>query len=260
MSAAAHDAERQPWQLQSSAGEELGVLEALLDTRAAGAGPTAVALEGEAGIGKSTLWREAVAAARARELRVLTARAAETECNFAYAGLGDLLDGLLPEVLPALTPPQRRALEVTLLGRRRDGSACGSARARCRRTERAAAACRGRARAGDRRPPVARRAVCARARVRRASAAGNAPAADLDASARGSAHALAVGGGARGGPSCTASTGGIAERRSAAPNRREPLREGAAEADAASVARSLRWEPVLRPRAGPRARLRGWWA
>jgi DNA-binding CsgD family transcriptional regulator len=95
--------------------EELGVLEALLDTRAAAHGSTAVALEGEAGIGKSTLWREAVEAARARGLRVLTARAAETERNFAHAGLGDLLDDLLPEVLPALTPPQRRALEVTLL-------------------------------------------------------------------------------------------------------------------------------------------------
>jgi DNA-binding CsgD family transcriptional regulator len=95
--------------------EELGVLEALLDTRAAARGSTAVALEGEAGIGKSTLWQEAVAAAEARGLRVLTVRAAETERNFAHAGLGDLLDDLLPDVLPALTPPQRRALEVALL-------------------------------------------------------------------------------------------------------------------------------------------------
>ncbi len=102
--------------------EELGVLEALLDTRAAAHGPTAVALEGEAGIGKSTLWRKAVEAARARGLRVLTAQAAETERNFAHAGLGDLLDDLLPEVLPALTPPQRRALEVTLLVADEDGA------------------------------------------------------------------------------------------------------------------------------------------
>ena len=36
--------------------EELGVLEALLDARAVAHGPTAIALEGEAGIGKSTLW------------------------------------------------------------------------------------------------------------------------------------------------------------------------------------------------------------
>ena len=95
--------------------EELGALEALLDVRAAAHGPTAVALEGEAGIGKSTLWREAVEAARARGLRVLTARPAETERTFAHAGLGDLLDDVVPEVLPTLTPPQRRALEVALL-------------------------------------------------------------------------------------------------------------------------------------------------
>jgi DNA-binding CsgD family transcriptional regulator len=102
--------------------EELGVLEALLDTRAAAHGPTAAALEGEAGIGKSTLWREAIAAARARGLRVLTARAAETERKFAHAGLGDLLHELLPEALPALTPPQRRALEVTLLVAEEEGT------------------------------------------------------------------------------------------------------------------------------------------
>ena len=76
---------------------------------------TAVALEGEAGIGKSTLWREAVEAAQVRGLRVLTARTAETERTFAHAGLGDLLDDLLPELVPTLTPPQRRALEVALL-------------------------------------------------------------------------------------------------------------------------------------------------
>lgn len=95
--------------------EELGALEALLDARAAARGLTAVALEGEAGIGKSTLWREAVEAARTQGLRVLTTRAAESERSFAHAGLGDLLDDVVPEVLPALTPPQRRALEVTLL-------------------------------------------------------------------------------------------------------------------------------------------------
>ena len=95
--------------------DELGALEALLDPRRPVGGPSAVALEGEAGIGKSTLWREAVEAARARDLRVLTARAAEAERTFAHAGLGDLLDGLLPETLPRLTPPQRRALEAALL-------------------------------------------------------------------------------------------------------------------------------------------------
>jgi DNA-binding CsgD family transcriptional regulator len=95
--------------------EELGVLEALLGAGPAEPGPWAVALEGEAGIGKSTLWREVVDAARARGVRVLAARPAESEQTFAYAGLGDLLDGLLPDLLAELTPPQRRALEVALL-------------------------------------------------------------------------------------------------------------------------------------------------
>ena len=78
-------------------------------------GPIAIELEGEAGIGKSTLWRAAVEHARDRGLRVLTAQPAESEALFAYAGLGDLLDGVLDDVLPRLSPPQRRALEVVLL-------------------------------------------------------------------------------------------------------------------------------------------------
>ena len=52
--------------------EERGALDAVLE-RARGAGPAGIALEGEAGIGKSTLWREAVDLARARGLRVLGA-------------------------------------------------------------------------------------------------------------------------------------------------------------------------------------------
>ncbi len=95
--------------------EELGSLAAFLDRRAPTHGPIAIALEGEAGIGKSTLWRAAVEDARGRGLRVLSSRPAESERALAYAGLGDLLDGVLDDVLPALTPPRRRALEVVLL-------------------------------------------------------------------------------------------------------------------------------------------------
>ena len=95
--------------------EELGSLAAFLDRRAGTHGPIAIALEGEAGIGKSTLWHAAVADARGRGIRVLSSRPAESERALAYAGLGDLLDGVLDDVLPALTPPRRRALEVVLL-------------------------------------------------------------------------------------------------------------------------------------------------
>ncbi|HWJ44139.1 MAG TPA: ATP-binding protein, partial [Gaiellaceae bacterium] len=101
--------------------EELGALAAFLDLRAAPEGPVALALEGEAGIGKSTLWRAAVEDARARGIRVLSSRPAESERTLAYAGLGDLLAGARDDVLPELTPPRRRALEVTLLVDDADG-------------------------------------------------------------------------------------------------------------------------------------------
>jgi AAA ATPase domain len=92
---------------------ELSSLYAVLDRAAAG--PAALLLEGEAGIGKSTLWRAGVDAARARGFRVLLAQPAEVERGLAYAGLGDLFENALESVLPALSAPRRRALEVALL-------------------------------------------------------------------------------------------------------------------------------------------------
>ena len=94
---------------------ELGFLGAFLERDPAAQGPSAIALEGEAGIGKSTLWHAAVEDARGRGLRVLVSRPAESERSLALAGLGDLFDGVLDDVLPELTAPQRRALEVALL-------------------------------------------------------------------------------------------------------------------------------------------------
>ena len=112
--------------------EELGSLQAFLDRRATVPGPSALALEGEAGIGKSTLWRAAVDDACARGLRVLSARPAESEQALAHAGLGDLFEDALDDVLPALSPPRRHALEVALLvedaaGRPVDARALGVA-------------------------------------------------------------------------------------------------------------------------------------
>jgi DNA-binding CsgD family transcriptional regulator len=92
--------------------QELGFLDAFLD-RADG-GSTAFVLEGEAGIGKSTLWLAGVEAARERGLRVLESRPTEAERGFAHAGLGDLFEPALDEVLPELAAPRRRALEVAL--------------------------------------------------------------------------------------------------------------------------------------------------
>ena len=78
-------------------------------------GPAALVLEGEAGIGKSTLWEAAVEHGRARGFTVLWSRPAEAEHGLAHAGLGDLLEEVLDDVLPVLSTPRRRALEVALL-------------------------------------------------------------------------------------------------------------------------------------------------
>ncbi len=77
--------------------------------------PAALVLEGEAGIGKSTLWLAGVDAARERGFRVLASRPAEAERGLAFAGLGALFEGVLDEIIALLPPPRRRALEAALL-------------------------------------------------------------------------------------------------------------------------------------------------
>ena len=82
--------------------------------------PAAVVIEGEPGIGKTTVWEAGVASA---DGRVLSCRAAGTEVQLSFAALGDLLAPALAELLPALPPPRRRALEVALLLEDPDGPA-----------------------------------------------------------------------------------------------------------------------------------------
>src|SRR5262245_35586303 len=77
--------------------------------------PAAAVLEGEAGIGKTTLFESAAAAARDRGFAVLACRPAESEIQLSFAGLADLLDGRTDEILPRLPRPQGRALRVALL-------------------------------------------------------------------------------------------------------------------------------------------------
>jgi hypothetical protein len=72
-------------------------------------------LAGEAGIGKTTVWRAALRHARERDLRVLVCRPAESEARLSFSGLADLLQPVLGMVLDALPPVQRRALEAALL-------------------------------------------------------------------------------------------------------------------------------------------------
>jgi DNA-binding CsgD family transcriptional regulator len=72
-------------------------------------------LEGEAGIGKTTLWLQAIALGRARALRVLSCRPTEAEARLSFAGLGDLLEDVLDELLAALEPARRGGLEAAML-------------------------------------------------------------------------------------------------------------------------------------------------
>lgn len=97
------------------------------------AGPRGLVFEGVAGIGKTAVWRAALADARTGRRRVLSCVAAQAEARLPFTGLGDLLDGLPAELLGALPPPQREALEIALVlresgsGRMPDPKAAGVA-------------------------------------------------------------------------------------------------------------------------------------
>ncbi|HET7353093.1 MAG TPA: AAA family ATPase [Gaiellaceae bacterium] len=77
--------------------------------------PASFFLEGEAGIGKTTVWQAAVADAWQRSFQVLSSRPAGSELQLSFASLGDLLAGALAAVGDELPAPQRRALSVALL-------------------------------------------------------------------------------------------------------------------------------------------------
>lgn len=78
-------------------------------------GPAALVLEGEPGIGKTTVWRAALDAARDRSYRVFVCRSSESESALSFLALGDLLEGVPAEGLEPLPEPQRLALKSALL-------------------------------------------------------------------------------------------------------------------------------------------------
>jgi hypothetical protein len=70
----------------------------------------ALVLEGEAGMGKTTLWRAALERAEESGVRVLQAQPVESETTLSFAGLGDLLDPVLDLIDGTLPTVQERAL------------------------------------------------------------------------------------------------------------------------------------------------------
>lgn len=90
---------------------ELGAVEAFLRSER----PLALAIVGEPGIGKTTLWQAAVEDARGHGARVLIARPTESEGRLAFAGLADLLADVPDELFARLPEPQRVGLDAALL-------------------------------------------------------------------------------------------------------------------------------------------------
>src|SRR5262245_23428823 len=72
-------------------------------------------IEGDPGIGKTTLWRQTVATADELGIRVLASVPTEPEARLPYSGLTDVLGPVAEDVAEKLPPPQRRAFEVALL-------------------------------------------------------------------------------------------------------------------------------------------------
>lgn len=88
-------------------------VEAFLTSTAVG--PSALLIEGEPGIGKTTLWSKVLEEAAARGFRVLSTRAAAAESVLAYTALADLLDDIDASMWADLPAPQLLAVDQVLL-------------------------------------------------------------------------------------------------------------------------------------------------
>ena len=85
--------------------------------------PRTLVIEGDAGIGKTTVWTNACDVARQRGYRVATSRPSEAESVLAYAGVADLLADVDDDVLDSLPDLQRLAVNRVLLRADADGPA-----------------------------------------------------------------------------------------------------------------------------------------
>jgi DNA-binding CsgD family transcriptional regulator len=82
---------------------------------AAARGPAVLLVRGEAGIGKSSVWRAAVTHAREQGALVLVARPVEPELPLGHAALADLLADTVGPVLEELPDPLAHALARALM-------------------------------------------------------------------------------------------------------------------------------------------------
>lgn len=106
------DTERVPSRIVSRPEEGRAVTAFL---HSAAAQPSGLVVEGEPGIGKTTLCLSAIESAEQRGFAVLATRPAESESVLAYASLADLLGGVDAAVLSSLPTPQRLAIDRVLL-------------------------------------------------------------------------------------------------------------------------------------------------
>jgi ATP/maltotriose-dependent transcriptional regulator MalT len=92
---------------------ELAALERFLDSGHEEL--SALLLVGDAGIGKTTVWQEAVRLGEKAGFNILRCRPAQTEAKLGFAALSDLLSSVDEAMLSALPAPQRDAIEAALL-------------------------------------------------------------------------------------------------------------------------------------------------
>ena len=101
-----------PVQMVSRSAEERAIDEFLTSAHRQ---PSALVIEGEAGIGKSTLWWAGLDRARGKGFRVLAARAAEPETVHAFATIGDLLAEVESSHVTGIPELQQRAVDRVLM-------------------------------------------------------------------------------------------------------------------------------------------------
>jgi DNA-binding CsgD family transcriptional regulator len=91
-----------------------GIVETALAALAASGDARSVVLEGEAGIGKSSVWAAVAEGCEAAGWRILRTRPSEPDASLAFIGLFDLLDPVADRVLDAMPRPLAGALAVAL--------------------------------------------------------------------------------------------------------------------------------------------------